>query len=212
MKHLEELVGRYPQLAPCRQDIQAAYDLLAASWSAGGKLLVCGNGGSAADSDHIVGELMKGFLLRRPLPAAQQEKLRAVDAAVGGELATKLQGALPAINLVTAAALNSAFANDVSPELVYAQAAFGWGRAGDVILGISTSGNARNVRAAMVAAKASGLKLVGMTGRGGGALAALCDVTIRAPETETFKVQELHLPIYHCLCAMAEERFFGPAD
>jgi D-sedoheptulose 7-phosphate isomerase len=205
---LEDLAARYPALAACRPDIEAAFSLLARTFAAGGKLLVCGNGGSAADADHIVGELMKGFMSRRPLPADVQARLRATDPRLGPELALKLQGALPAINLAAAAALSTAFANDVSGELAFAQAALGHGRKGDVLLGISTSGNAANVRAALCVARANGLRTVGLTGRSGGAMAGLCDVLIRVPAEETFAVQEYHLPVYHCLCAMAEARFF----
>jgi D-sedoheptulose 7-phosphate isomerase len=208
VNHLDELLARHPVLAPCRPDIDAAFRALVESWSAGGKLLICGNGGSAADSDHIVGELMKGFMSRRPLPADAQARLRATDPRLGPELAQKLQGALPAINLASASALATAFANDVSGELAFAQATLGYGRKGDVLLGISTSGNAANVRAAFCVARANGLRTIGLTGRTGGAMAGLCDVLIRVPAERTFEVQELHLPVYHCLCAMAEAHFF----
>jgi D-sedoheptulose 7-phosphate isomerase len=209
MNHLEELLSRYPALAPCRPDLETALRLLIDSWTGGGKLLVCGNGGSAADADHIVGELMKGYLAPRPLPAETRSRLRAADAVLGPVLAQKLQGALPAINLAAGSALATAFANDVSGELAFAQAAHGYGRKGDVLLGISTSGNAANVRAALCVARADGLRTIGLTGRAGGKMAALCDVLIRVPADRTFEVQELHLPVYHCLCAMAEAHFYG---
>jgi D-sedoheptulose 7-phosphate isomerase len=208
MKHLDELIARYPALAPCEPDIEAAFRALVTSWSAGGKLLVCGNGGSAADADHIVGELMKGFLSPRPLGEEVRERLRAADPQLGPVLAQKLQGALAAINLTSGSALGTAFANDVSAELSFAQAVMGYGRKDDVLLGISTSGNAANVRAALCAARANGLKTIGLTGRTGGRMAGLCDVLIRVPAERTFEVQELHLPVYHCLCAMAEAHFF----
>jgi D-sedoheptulose 7-phosphate isomerase len=208
VNHLDELLARYPALAPCRADIDAAFRALVESWSAGGTLLICGNGGSAADSDHIVGELMKGFNSTRPLPADVQARLRAADPRLGPELAQKLQGALPAINIASASALSTAFANDVSGELAFAQATLGYGKAGDVLLGISTSGNAANVRAALCVARANGLRTIGLTGRGGGAMAGLCDILIRVPAERTFEVQEYHLPVYHCLCSMAEARFF----
>jgi D-sedoheptulose 7-phosphate isomerase len=208
MNHLDELIRRYPPLSACRDSIESAFRALSVSWSAGGKLLVCGNGGSAADADHIVGELMKGFLSRRPLPEDMRARLRAADAALGPTLADSLQGALPAVNLTAGAALLSAFGNDVRPELSYAQAAWGHGRKGDVLLGISTSGNAANVRSAFVVARSVGMTTIGMTGRGGGKLAGLSDILIAVPADRTFEIQELHLPVYHCLCAMAEERFF----
>jgi len=209
MTHLDELIQRFPVLAACRAEIQAAYEALAACYAAGGKLLVCGNGGSAADADHIVGELMKGFLKPRPLPEQMRTRLSAADPSLGPLLASRLQSALPAINLAADAALCTAFANDVSAELSYAQAAHGHGRQGDVLLGISTSGNAANVRAALVVARAIGMTTIGLSGRGGGKMAPLCDILIAVPASRTFEVQELHLPVYHCLCAMVEERFFG---
>ena len=208
MNHLDELIERYPALSKCRPAIESAIRVLSDCYAAGGKLLVCGNGGSAADSDHIVGELMKGFLKRRPLGDDLRARLRAADPALGPALADCLQGALPAISLTAGAALLSAFSNDVRPELAYAQAAFGHGRKGDVLLGISTSGNASNVRSALVVGRAIGMTTVGLTGVGGGAMAGLCDILIAVPATRTFEIQELHLPVYHCLCAAVEERFF----
>ncbi len=208
MNLLDELVQRYPVLVPCRPAVEAAYRALEGCFAAGGKLMVCGNGGSAADSDHIVGELMKAYLRPRKLPAEAAARLRAADPAVGPVLAEQLQGALPAINLVAGSALLSAFGNDVKPELAYAQAAWGYGRRGDVLLGISTSGNAANVRAALAACRASGVTTIGLTGRTGGKMAGLCDILINVPADRTFEIQELHLPVYHCLCAMVEERFF----
>jgi len=208
MKHLDELVARYPALAPCQPAVEAAFRTLTESWAAGGKLLVCGNGGSAADADHIVGELMKGYLSPRPLAEEVRARLCAADPQLGPVLAQKLQAALPAINLAAASALGTAFGNDVSAELFFAQAALGYGRKGDVLMGISTSGKAANVRAALCAARANGLKTIGLTGRSGGTMAGLCDVIIRVPADHTFEVQELHLPVYHCLCAMAEAHFF----
>ena len=168
MTIIEELCARYPVLADLRPAIEAASKALIGSYTGGGKLLVCGNGGSAADSDHIVGELMKGFLSLRPLPEDMRERLRAADPELGAELATRLQGALPAINLCADSALSTAFGNDVNAGLAFAQAAFGHGRPGDVLLGISTSGNAANVRAALCVARAMGLKTIGLTGQGGG--------------------------------------------
>jgi D-sedoheptulose 7-phosphate isomerase len=208
MNHLEELLQRYPILVPCRADIESALSALTGCFGAGGKLLVCGNGGSAADSDHIVAELMKGFMLLRPLPEDFRQRLCAVDPVLGGALAAKLQGALPTINITTLTAVSSAFANDVSAELAYAQAVNGYGTPGDILLGISTSGNAANVRSALCVARARGMKTIGLTGKGGGKMAALCDILIRAPATRTFEIQELHLPVYHCICATLEAHFF----
>jgi D-sedoheptulose 7-phosphate isomerase len=209
MTHLDELVSRYPRLTECRADIESAYRVLKACFAAGGTLLVCGNGGSASDAEHIVGELMKGFLLPRPVPEDLRARLREVDPVMGDALARTLQGALRAVNVSAGLALPTAFANDVSAEHAFAQAVHGLGRRGDMLMGISTSGNAANVRAALCVARASGMATIGLTGRGGGKMAALCDVIIRVPATRTFEVQELHLPVYHCLCAMVEERFFS---
>jgi len=199
---LVTLIQRYPALHASAGDIAAAAKILEDTFRRGGKLLLCGNGGSAADSDHIAGELLKGFGHARTLPAADAAKL-------GGDLAKNLQGALPAIPLPQLTALVSAFGNDCDPQYVYAQLTWGLGRAGDSLLAITTSGNSKNVLHAADAAKARGVKVIGLTGATGGKLLPKCDVCIRAPETETFKIQEFHLPIYHCLCLMIEETFFG---
>lgn len=208
-KYVDELIERYPVLDDSREDIVKAYLTLEESYLHGGKLLVAGNGGSAADANHIVGELMKGFCLPRKMSEEFGDKLKAVDEERGAELADKLQGALPAIALDNHNALNTAFMNDVDGALIYAQQVNGYGNAGDVFLGITTSGNAGNVMYAAVVAKAKGMKVIGLTGKTGGKLAGVADVCIRVNETETYKVQELHLPIYHCLCLMVEKRFFG---
>ena len=207
--HLDRLVSRYPALSAIREEIEAAYRLMAESYEGGGKLLVAGNGGSAADSEHIVGELMKRFRLPRPIPADLAVRLSTVDPVRGAALAKSLEGALPAIPLVAHQALTTAFMNDAASVDVYAQQLLGYGRPGDVFLGISTSGNSENILHAAVAAKALGLRTVGLTGASGGELAALCDVTVKAPAAETYMAQEYHLPIYHCWCLMLEERFFG---
>lgn len=207
---LEKLLKGRPALNPCAADIEAAFHLISESFKSGGKLLLCGNGGSAADCEHIAGELMKGFLLKRPLPEARRRAFHALGEQ-GAFLGEKLQGALPCIPLTGCAALSTAFANDVDPLLVFAQQVYGYGRPGDVLMALSTSGNADNVRAAVYTAKALGLKTIGLTGEDGGALYKLCDVTIRVPESETYLVQELHLPVYHGLCAMLEDAFFGAA-
>ena len=209
MNELERLMKRYPQLVGCREAITETYQVLEESFRNGGKLLICGNGGSAADSDHIVGELMKGFVKRRPVSAELAEALKQTDPERGAELAKKLQGGLPAIALTNHAALSSAFANDVDGMLSYAQQVNGYGKAGDVFLGISTSGNAENVMYAAVTAKAKGMKVIGLTGKTGGKLAKIADVAIIVPEQETYKIQELHLPIYHALCLMLEDRFYA---
>lgn len=208
-KYVDELIERYPVLDDSREDIVKAYFTLEESYLHGGKLLVAGNGGSAADANHIVGELMKGFCLPRKMSEEFADKLKAVDEERGSVLADKLQGALPAIALDNHNALNTAFLNDVDGALIYAQQVNGYGNAGDVFLGITTSGNAGNVMYAAVVAKAKGMKVIGLTGKTGGKLAGVADVCIRVNETETYKVQELHLPIYHCLCLMVEKRFFG---
>lgn len=208
MTFLDELVSRYPSLAAVRGQVDAAFHALVDCYGAGGKLLVCGNGGSAADADHIVGELMKGYLSPRRLPSAIQEKLRAADPELGPVLGEKLQGALAAINISAISAFATAFGNDVAAELTFAQATGGYGRPGDVLIGISTSGNAVNVRGALATARALGIRTIGLTGKGGGRMAGLCDILIAVPATRTFEVQELHLPVYHCICAMVEARFF----
>lgn len=205
---IEELIRRYPILEPVREQIRQVYEILEESYQNGGKLLIAGNGGSAADSEHIVGELMKGFVKRRPVSDELKAALKAADPVRGEKLAAGLQEGLTAIALTGHTALSSAFVNDVDPLMTYAQQVNGYGRRGDVFLGISTSGNAENVMLAAVAAKAKGLKVIGLTGKTGGALAAIADAAVIVPEQETYKIQELHLPIYHCLCLMLEEKFF----
>ncbi len=206
---LDRLIERYPALAECHDDLRTTLDTLAATFRAGGKLLLCGNGGSASDCEHIVGELMKGFLKRRPLPAAEADRIVAVGGAdLGGEIASRLQGALPAVALTSSIALGSAVLNDVHGDMIYAQQVHGLGRAGDALLGISTSGNARNVLHACIVARARGMKTVLLTGRTGGSLRAHADVAIRVPADNVVEIQEFHLPIYHALCLELEETFF----
>lgn len=202
LRHLDSLIGRWPQLQPCRDDIHTAFEAMAGCFRDGGKLLVCGNGGSAADAEHITGELLKGFLSKRPLDAELRDRLP-------DPLGKLLQRGLPAIPLGGFVALSTAFANDVEPRAIFAQLTLALGRPGDVLWGISTSGNAGNVAWACETARATGLKTVGLTGRTGGKLAALADVCIRVPSDHTPDIQELHLPAYHCLCAMLEEELFG---
>ncbi len=207
-KHIELLVERYPSLAPIKDDIVAAYLLLAESYQNGGKLLIAGNGGSAADAEHMVGELMKSFKLRRKVENDFAQKLIAEDQELGKVLAENLQGALPAIALDGHLSLSTAYMNDCEPLLCFAQQVNGFGRPGDVFVGISTSGNSKNVLYAAVAARAKGMKVLGLTGANDSKLKELSDVCIQAPQTETYMVQELHLPIYHCLCLMLEDKFF----
>ena len=198
---LDELIKRYPILERVREDIEAVYGILERCYENGGKLLIAGNGGSAADAEHIVGELMKGFVKRRPVTEEMKEALEKADPVRGKELSEKLQGGLPAIALVD-------HANDVDGMLSYAQQVNGYGKPGDVFLGISTSGNAENVMYAAVTAKAKGMKVVGLTGKDGGKLAGIADAAVIVPEMETYKIQELHLPVYHALCLMLEHRFY----
>ena len=209
--YIDLLTERYPVLSSCKDDIIKAYSILEECYSKGHKLLVAGNGGSCADSEHIVGELMKGFKLPRKCSAEFAEKLKGIDAIRGAELAEKLQGGLPAIALVGHQGLNTAYINDVAGGglLTYAQQVYGYGNSGDVFLGISTSGNSKNVMNGAVTARALGMKVIGLTGAKGGELGIFADVAIKVPETETYMIQELHLPVYHCLCLMLEERFFG---
>ena len=209
MKHLELLIERYPALAVCESEIKRAIEAIIACYEKGGKLLLCGNGGSCADCDHIVGELMKGFLKKRPLDESKKAEMREKCAELDDATLSKLQSGLGAISLPSITALGSAFNNDVDPELTYAQATLALGKAGDVFIGLSTSGNAKNVAAAARVAKGIGMTVIGMSGEGGGKLAALSDIAIRVPESETFKIQELHLPVYHAICAEVEEYFYS---
>ncbi|MGN1295443.1 MAG: SIS domain-containing protein [Bacilli bacterium] len=207
---VDDLIDRYPELLICKTDILSAYQLLEECFATGHKLLICGNGGSCSDSEHIVGELMKGFKKRRPVSKEFADKLKVIDSVRGEELANKLQGGLPAIALDGHQGLNTAFTNDVDNGglLTYAQQVNGYGNEGDVLFGISTSGNSKNVMFAVVTAKAKGLKVIGLTGQNGGELGKCADVAIKVPSTETFMIQEYHLPVYHCICLMLEKRFF----
>ncbi len=208
-RQLDILIERYPQLTSIREDIYNAFRLIADSYRNGGKLLITGNGGSAADSEHIVGELMKSFVKSRRLSDDFKQTLSNVDVEMGETLAKHLQGSLPAIALDGHVALSTAYQNDCEPLLCFAQQVNGYGNSGDVFLGISTSGNSQNVLYAAITAKAKGLKVIGLTGKKDSKLSALADVCIRVPETETYKIQELHLPVYHTLCLMLEEEFFA---
>jgi phosphoheptose isomerase len=203
---LPSLFERYPTLQACEGDLRAAFDLLAAAFRNGNKLLVCGNGGSAADSEHIVGELMKGFLKRRPISAPDTAKLESVG---GKEIASRLQGTLAAISLPSQMSLLTATANDGDYDLTFAQQVYGLGRAGDVLLAISTSGNSRNVCNAAIVAKAFDLKSIALTGKSGGELVTLVDIAIKVPSDNVAEIQELHLPVYHWLSTELEAEFFA---
>ena len=209
---LDELLNRYPVLNDCKEEIQIAGKMMLETYKAGGKILVCGNGGSCSDSDHIVGELMKGFLGKRKMSVDQQEIFRNVLGADAENLIEKLQCGIPAISLPAQSAILSAFANDVDAELVYAQMVFGYAKTEDLFIGLSTSGNSKNVVMAAKVAKATGMRTVALTGAKKSSLSKICDCTIKVPETETFKVQELHLPVYHYLCASVEQVLFGVED
>ena len=209
MRHIDLLVERYPSLESAKNDIVAAYLLLEESYENGGKLLVAGNGGSAADAEQIVGELMKGFKLSRKPETDFAERLVAENQELGSVLAENLQGALPAIALDGHPALSTAYMNDCEPLLCFAQQVNGYGKSGDVFLGISTSGNSKNVLFAATTAHAKGMKVIGLTGAKDSKLKDMSDVCIKAPQTETYMIQELHLPIYHCLCLMLEDKFFA---
>ena len=200
MRHIDLLVERYPSLESAKNDIVAAYLLLEESYE---------NGGSAADAEHIVGELMKGFKLPRKPEADFAEKLVEENQELGSVLAENLQGALPAIALDGHPALSTAYMNDCEPLLCFAQQVNGYGKSGDVFLGISTSGNSKNVLYAATTAHAKGMKVIGLTGSKDSKLKDMSDVCIKAPQTETYMIQELHLPIYHCLCLMLEDKFFA---
>ena len=207
-KMLDSLTERYPVLSACENETEKLAEALISCYKNGGKLLVCGNGGSAADAEHIVGELMKGFCRKRPLDENEKAELERY----GGDgvmLANKLQSALPAISLFNETSLITAYSNDEDPSLIYAQQVYALGKPGDVLLCISTSGNSENVCLAVPAAKARGMTVAALTGKTGGKLKNICDICIAVPETETYKVQELHLPVYHAVCLCLEEEFFG---
>ena len=202
MNYIKHTIERYPQLAGCETDIENATLALLDTYYQGGKILICGNGGSAADCEHIAGELLKGFLSKRKMNKTAYPNL-------SDEALERLQAGVSAIPLPSLAGVNSAFANDVDPDWVYAQLVFALGKTTDAVICLSTSGNSKNVVLAAETAKALGIKTIAMTGEKESKLSALCDVTVRVPETETYKVQELHLPTYHAICAEIERRIFG---
>lgn len=205
---LELLLSRYPILNECRDSIEQAFGIMKQTYMQSGKILVCGNGGSCADAEHIVGELMKGFCKKRPLSDVLKKRLLEINHEDGELLASLLEEGLPAIALSAHTALNTAYANDKNPDLVFAQEVMGYGLPQDTFLGISTSGNSKNVFYAMQVAKAKGLKTIALTGKDGGKIAKIAEVAIIVPSNETYQIQELHLPVYHALCLMLEEEFF----
>lgn len=207
-RHIDSLVRCYPQLDTIKQDIIKAYLILEDCYKNHKKLLIAGNGGSAADSEHMAGELMKKFKIDRPVSEEFAEKLKCIDPKRGVSLAQNLERSLTAIPLVAHEALTTAYINDADSLGVFAQQLFGYGQAGDVFLGISTSGNSKNIINATVVARASNIKVIGLTGGEGGELAKVSDISVCVPEKETYRIQELHLPIYHCWCLMLEEKFF----
>lgn len=205
---LNELLEKYPDLETCKADILLAFEVLSNCYHKKGKVLVCGNGGSASDSEHIVGELMKGFKSERYLPREFKERVQNFFPEYSEYITAHLQGALPAISLTSNSALNTAFANDVAADMIFAQQVLGYGNPGDVLWGISTSGNSVNVIRALQVAKAKDLINIGLTGLTGGKMLDVCDVTIRVPRMSTPDIQELHLPVYHAICLMLEQEFF----
>ena len=206
---LNKLIERYPLAEEVKNDIEKATEAIIECFEQGGKLLLCGNGGSAADCEHVSGELMKGFLKKRPLSEEQKAEMRKRLPDIGEDILSGLQDGLPAVSLPSMLSLNTAFCNDADPVLVYAQAVLSLGRENDILFAISTSGSSQNVCAAAKTARALGLKVIGLTGQGGGELKSLADICICVPETETYIIQELHLPVYHCICAGVEKHFFS---
>ena len=206
---LQKLMETYPQLKSCLKEIVGAFELIRDAYQEEKIMYILGNGGSAADSEHIAGELMKAFKIRRPVSTDISMYLREHYGEDGEYLSNKLEGALRAIALPSMLCVSTAFMNDSDPSAVFAQEVNGLGRRGDVLLAISTSGNSRNVVLACMAAHARGMNVIGLTGESGGKMRELCDVAVCVPSRETYAIQELHLPIYHALCAMLEEEFFG---
>jgi len=207
-KEIDILMVNYPELSGCKENIFSAYELMRDCYSQNGLIMTCGNGGSAADASHIVGELMKGFKLKRSLTAEERKILLNIYPDKGDYLAENLQRAIPAISLPEQVSFATAFINDMDHEMIYAQQVFGYGRKGDVLIGLSTSGNSPNVVNACKIAKAFGINTIGLTGESGGEISGICDIAICVPAQETFRVQEYHLPVYHALCAMMEVTFF----
>lgn len=209
---IKNLMTRYPKMEYMYDDVVKSVDIIEKCYMNQGKVLVCGNGGSAADSEHIVGELMKGFLLSRKLDIKSQEAIREKFPNTAEYLIENLQQALPTISLVSQTALQTAFANDNAPDLSFAQQVYGYGTKGDVLISISTSGNSANVLYASQIAKMKQMKVISLTGATGGSLKEISDITIRVPSNKTFEIQEYHLPVYHAICACLENEFFGEED
>lgn len=207
-KVLNVLIEKYPDLGVCKEDIYRAFELMCKCYSEKGKIMTCGNGGSASDSEHIVGELMKGFKSKRALPLTFKHKITSLFPDDGNYLSSHLQGALPAIALTSNSTLNTAFANDVAADMIFAQQVYGYGNKGDILVGLSTSGDSINVIRALQVAKAKGIITISLTGQSGGKMKNLCDIAIRVPRTSTPDIQELHLPVYHAICLMLENEFF----
>lgn len=205
---MKDLITRYPVLKSCEEDVHRAYSLLISCYNEDKKVLIVGNGGSGADAGHIVGELMKGFMLKRKLSDDMRKRLMEINPEMGPTIATKLQGAFPSIDLTAHSSLNTAFANDVDPNLIFAQQVLGYGKPGDIFWGISTSGNSKNILYGICVAKAIEMTTFAMTGKTGGKMRDLADISICVPAVSTPEVQELHLPVYHALCAMVEAHFF----
>ena len=208
MDHLQQLTERYPLLADIKDEIKKTFDIIRDSYAHNGKLLIAGNGGSAADAEHIVGELMKTFSKKRNLPESFISEIKRFDSETAEYLVSRMQPGLPAIALSGHASLNTACINDIDGNITFAQQVYGYGNEGDVLLAISTSGNSKNILYAAAVARVKKLKIIALTGKNGGKLKQYADVCIRVPETETWKIQELHLPVYHVLCMMLEDHFF----
>lgn len=209
IREVEQLLERYPELAVCRGAMENMIEMVSEAFSRGGTLFICGNGGSAADAEHICGEFLKGFLMLRPLEEEHRERFKALFGEDGAAVAAKLQNGLRSISLLSHPAYLSAFANDVDAELVFGQQLWALGREGDLLLAISTGGCAANVKRAMMVAKARGMRSVLLTGNRHGSCEAYADCVVGVPDSETYRIQELHLPIYHTLCMAVESRFFG---
>ena len=207
-ERLDEMIRRYPALGCCEKEIWEAATAIIDCFENSRKILLCGNGGSCADADHMVGELKKSFEKKRPLPEEFRARLQSASLERGGYLAKNLQNALPAISLCSHTSLLTAISNDMDADLIYSQQVAGYGMKGDVLFAITTSGNSRNVVDAAITAKAKGLRVIGLTGQHGGMIKQYCDTAICVPSTTTAEIQEYHLPVYHAICRIIENRFF----
>ena len=208
-KSLDQLCERYPALSDLRKSISDAAEMIIDCYKNGGKLLLCGNGGSSADADHLTGELMKSFESGRLLDDSFKKRLEEISGTRGKYLAVKLEHSLPAISLSSNIVLTTAISNDIDPSLVFAQQVMGYGNENDVLIGISTSGNSQNIIDACITAKALNLKVIGITGKTGGKMKHYCDVLVNVPETRTALIQELHLPVLHTICRIVENYFYS---